>query len=101
MNLNSGIMISVGAGSENLECSLGRNSRGFAAPRREPGLPNPLMMPIPFVKTRVSHSLDAPQGNRTHHAGTGSGGDRRSAIIRRMSANSILGTATSAIWKAT
>jgi hypothetical protein len=34
------------------------------------------------------------------HAGAGSGGGRSSAINRRISANSILGTATSAIWKA-
>jgi hypothetical protein len=35
------------------------------------------------------------------HAGAGSGGGRRSAIKRRISANSNLGTATSAIWNAT
>ena len=39
--------------------------------------------------------------SRTPHAGAGSGGGRSCEISRRISANSILGTATSAIWKAT
>jgi hypothetical protein len=42
-----------------------------------------------------------PHDDRAVHAGAGSGGGRSSAISRRISANSILGTATSAIWKAT
>ena len=45
--------------------------------------------------------LAGTHDNRTVHAGAGSGGGRSSAISRRISANSILGTATSAIWKAT
>ena len=38
---------------------------------------------------------------RDAHAGSGGDRGRRSAISRRISANSVLGTATSAIWKAT
>ena len=38
---------------------------------------------------------------RDAHAGSGGDRGRRSAISRRISANTILGTATSAIWKAT
>ena len=41
------------------------------------------------------------QHNRTLHAGDGSGFGRNSAIIRKMSANKVLGIATSAIWNAT
>jgi hypothetical protein len=38
--------------------------------------------------------------NRTPYAVDVMGGDRSSAISRRMSANKVLGMATSAIWKA-
>jgi hypothetical protein len=41
------------------------------------------------------------QHNRTFHAGDGSGFGRNSAIIRKMSANKVLGIVTSAIWNAT
>jgi hypothetical protein len=38
---------------------------------------------------------------RGAHAGSGGDRGRRSAISRKISANSVLGAATSAIWKAT
>ena len=54
----------------------------------------------------VAHGHTSPVGlpsivARDAHAGSGGDRGRRSAISRRISANSVLGTATSAIWKAT
>ena len=54
----------------------------------------------------VDHRRTSPVGlpsivARDAHAGSGGDRGRSSAISRRISANSVLGTATSAIWKAT
>ena len=54
-----------------------------------------------LAKTHLSLGFRWNSCRRPVHAGAGSGGGRSSAISRRISANSILGTATSAIWKAT
>ena len=53
------------------------------------------------IKAHLPHGSRSNSSSGAAHAGAGSGGDRSSAISRRISANSILGTATSAIWKAT
>jgi hypothetical protein len=54
-----------------------------------------------FIETPLLWLLLELITTERRHAGDGSGGGRSSAISRRISANSILGTATSAIWKAT
>ena len=58
-----------------------------------------------FRLISVAHGHTSPVGlpsivARDAHAGSGGDRGRRSAISRRISANSVLGTATSAIWKA-
>jgi hypothetical protein len=52
---------------------------------------------ISVIKTHLSPEFARTHDDRTLYAGTGSGGDRSSAIIRRMSAKRFLGMATSAI----
>ena len=54
-----------------------------------------------LAKTHLSLGFRWNSCRRPVHAGAGSGGGRSSAISRRISANSLLVTATSAIWKAT
>ena len=54
-----------------------------------------------LAKTHLSLGFRWNSCRRPVHAGAGSGGGRSSAISRRISAKSLLVTATSAIWKAT
>ena len=56
---------------------------------------------IDLAKTHFSRGSHWNSCRRPVHASAGSGGGRSSAINRRISANSLLVTATSAIWKAT
>ena len=57
---------------------------------------------IAFIKAHLAQGSCWNQWQPdAHHAGAGSGGGRSSAINRKISVNSILGTATSAIWNAT
>ena len=53
------------------------------------------------VKAYLSYRLTSETHDRAVHADTGGGCGRSSAISRRMSRNSVLGTATSAIWNVT
>ncbi len=53
------------------------------------------------IKAHLPPGSCSTSFSRPGHAGAGSGGGRNSAISRRISANSVLGTATSTIWKAT
>ncbi len=53
------------------------------------------------VETHLSHGLHRTHDNRAPYAVGVTGGGRSSATSRRMSVNRFLGTATSAIWKAT
>ena len=50
-----------------------------------------------FPKAHLPPCSCSNSFSRSSHAGAGSGGGRSSAISRRISANSVLGTATSAI----
>ena len=61
----------------------------------------PKKLEMVFIKAHLPHGSRSNSSSGAAHAGAGSGGDRSSAISRGISANSILGTATSAIWKAT
>jgi hypothetical protein len=55
---------------------------------------------IAFIRAHLVLGSFGTHNNRAVDAGAGSGGGRSSAINHRISANSVLGTATSAIWKA-
>ena len=81
----------VGRGHERLRTPDAGNTRMARAEKLERA----------SIKAHLSHGSCSNSSSGAAHAGAGSGGDRRSAISRRFSANSILGTATSAIWKAT
>ena len=54
-----------------------------------------------FITAWFSLGCVQTHDNRTVHAGDGSDGGSSSAISRRISANILLGTVTSAIWKST
>jgi len=66
------------------------------------GVPRVGRAEIGFIKTHLSYgSCWNSCRPDARHAVAGSGGGRSSAIRRGISANSILGTATSAIWNET
>jgi hypothetical protein len=59
------------------------------------------MLRFPSSRRTSPVSLAQTRDKRTPYADDATGGDRNSAISRRMSANKFLGMASSAIWKAT
>ena len=77
------------------ECQDGPTAGEIGAPRLGSA-------EIAFIKAHLAQGSCWNQWQPdAHHAGAGSGGSRSSAINRKISVNSILGTATSAIWNAT
>jgi len=61
----------------------------------------PKSFDLVVIKRHLSRGFDCTHDKRTPHAGPGSGGGRNCAINRRISANNILDTATSANWNVT
>jgi hypothetical protein len=63
--------------------------------------PEPRHVEFSLIETHLSRVFIRTRDAPTPYAVDMSGGGRNSAISRRMSANNVFGTATSAIWNAT
>jgi hypothetical protein len=66
-------------------------------PGRPSGVRGSDLIVFPGIRTHSSRRFHSMHDLRTSHAGVGGGGDRSSAMSRRMSANRFRGMATSAI----